>query len=253
MNEDIEERKKLSFEQAEGVEPLPSQLQLREVSRQLRAILWKTVHAYLDHAKHFNPYGNDYMDEPWATILADEFVHRQHAMVDDFVNDPDKLIRRTRVIFEKGDYLAIFGWLEFVFKHPACPMKFPSSVEHALRRSQAAYRVVDDTVICPMAAETDHLTVTQAFADVANSQFHGARTHLRNASSYLTAGKYADSVRESIHAVEAIGRTLDSSADVLSKALKKLEQKISIHPAMRNAFTSLYAYTSDEKEYGMRC
>jgi hypothetical protein len=53
-------------------------------------------------------------------------------------------------------------------------------------------------------------------------------------------------VRESIHA-EAVGRTLDPSADILSKALKKLEGKISIHPAMKNGFTSLYAYTSDEK------
>lgn len=41
--------------------------------------------------------------------------------------------------------------------------------------------------------------------------------------------------------MEAVG------ADVLSKALKKLEQKISIHPAMKNAFIALYAYTSDGK------
>ena len=40
--------------------------------------------------------------------------------------------------------------------------------------------------------------------------------------------------------------TLDPTADVLSKALAKLEQKIAIHPAMKKGFTSLYAYTSDE-------
>jgi hypothetical protein len=52
-------------------------------------------------------------------------------------------------------------------------------------------------------------------------------------------------VRDSIHAVEAVCRTLDPSAD-LSKALARLEQKISIHPAMRQGFKSLYAYTSDQ-------
>lgn len=77
--------------------------------------------------------------------------------------------------------------------------------------------------------------------------FRGARVHLRNAASRLTAGAYADSVRESIHTVEAVGRTLEPSADVLSKALKKLEGRILIHPAMKNGLMSPYAYTSDEK------
>jgi hypothetical protein len=54
-------------------------------------------------------------------------------------------------------------------------------------------------------------------------------------------------VRESIHAVEAVGRTLDPNANVLSKALARLEQKIAIHPAMKKGFGSLYDYTSDEK------
>ncbi|MDT4737073.1 hypothetical protein [Bradyrhizobium sp. WYCCWR 12699] len=40
--------------------------------------------------------------------------------------------------------------------------------------------------------------------------------------------------------------TLDPSADILSKALKKLEHKISIHTAMKSGFSSLYGYTNDE-------
>jgi thiaminase len=45
--------------------------------------------------------------------------------------------------------------------------------------------------------------------------------------------------------VESVSRTLDPSAD-LSKALARLEQKISIHAAMKKGFTSLYGYASDE-------
>src|SRR5258708_18786616 len=109
------------------------------------------------------------------------------------------------------------------------------------------YRVVERKVICPIASDTEHASLVKAFADLAATQFNGARAHLSKAASHLTAGAYADSVRESIHAVEAVGRTLDPTADVLSKALGKLEQNISIHPAMKKGFTSLYAYTSDEK------
>jgi len=245
--EDIEQRKKLSFEQAEGVEPLPSQLKLREVSPKLRAVMWNQIHRYLTDATDSSDYGAPYLDKPWSTILKEEHVYRQHGMADDFKNNAKGLIKETRDIFENGDYLAIFGWLEFVLKHPACPPNVAKDIDGILRFCRAAYRVVEHKVICPIASDTEHRSIVKAFADLSATQFNGARAHLGNAASHLTAGAYADSVRESIHAVEAVCRTLDPSADILSKALKKLEQKISIHPAMKNGFTSLYAYTSDEK------
>jgi hypothetical protein len=245
-SDDLKDRKKLTFEQAEGAEPLPAQLQLREVSQKLRAVLWDHIHKRLEASKEYAEYSGAYLDEPWSTILKDEHVYRRHRMADDFVNDAKKLIQQTRTIFEKGDYLEIFGWLEFVLKHPRCPSNFVKNLEGILRYCQAAYRVVDNTVICPIGSEAEQAVIERAFADLASTQLNGARQHLRNAVARLTGGAYADSVRESIHAVEAVCVTLDPTADVLSKALAKLEQKISIHPAMKKGFTSLYAYTSDE-------
>ncbi len=247
MTKDIEERKQLTFKQAEGIEPLPSQLKLREVSPKLRAALWNLIHGHLqDHTKR-GEYSHDHIVKPWSTILKEVHVYHRHRMADEFSARASVLIPETRVIFERGDYAKIFGWLEFVLKHPSCPINFPQEIEGTLQYCRAAYRVIDGKVICPIASDTEHSTIVQAFADLAANQFNGARAHLRNAASHLTAGAYADSVRESIHAVEAVGRTLDPTADVLSKALAKLEQKISIHPAMKKGFTSLYAYTSDEK------
>lgn len=247
MADDIEQRKKISFEQAEGVAPLPTQLQLREVSPQLRAVLWEKILDDLTDSMERPDYGETYIDTPWSTILKDEHVHRQHKMADDFNNKAKWVIPLTRSIFETGDYLKIFGWLEFVLKHPSCPSGFADHIGGILRHCRSAYRVLDRKVICPIASDTEHAAIVKAFADLSSTQFNGARSHLRNAASHLTAGAYADSVRESIHAVEAVGRTLDPTANILSKALAKLEQKISIHSAMKNGFTSLYGYTSDEK------
>jgi hypothetical protein len=50
VTDNIEERKKLSFEQAEGIESLPSQLALQEVSPELRAALWHLVHRRLQQS-----------------------------------------------------------------------------------------------------------------------------------------------------------------------------------------------------------
>ena len=93
MAEDIEQRKKLSFEQAEGIEPLPSQLKLREVSPKLRAVLWNRIHSYLDDATEHSAYGTSYIQKPWSTILKAEHVYRQHGMADDFESNPGKLIK----------------------------------------------------------------------------------------------------------------------------------------------------------------
>lgn len=189
-----------------------------------------------------NSYSNRYFEQPWFTILKEEHVFRQHRMVDEFKNDPEELIKEIRSVFDVGDYIAIFDWIEFVLKHPACPHNLHRRIETDLRCSRAAYRVIDKTIICPIGSDAEHATIVKAFADLQASQFNGARAHLRNAASKLTSGAFADSVRESIHAVESVCETLDPSAE-FSKALAKLEQKISIHGGMKNGFKSLYGYS----------
>ena len=44
------DRRQLTFEQAEGVEPLPTQLDPKELSKQLRAIVWLLVYESLREA-----------------------------------------------------------------------------------------------------------------------------------------------------------------------------------------------------------
>jgi hypothetical protein len=127
-------------------------------------------------------------------------------------------------------------------KHPACPDGFPEVVNAILERCRLAYRVFDEVVIAPIGSDAERATIEQAFADLAATEYHGARTHLRKAAEQLTAGKFADSVRESIHAVEATARVLEPSA-ALSSALGRLENSAKI----KHGFGNLYGYTSDEK------
>jgi hypothetical protein len=89
-----------------------------------------------------------------------------------------------------------------------CPID-PSDVQDALETSGAAYRLLDDgATIVPITTEAERQTLNWAFSDLAASEFHGGRAHLRKAAQLLTAGKSADSIRESIHAVESVARRL---------------------------------------------
>src|SRR5262249_23586502 len=146
-------------------------------------------------------------------------------------------------LFMGGDYVQVLGFCQMVMRHSQCPYKFGEGVERALRFGRAAYRVLDVTIV-PIGSEAELETLKRAFADLAATEFYGARQHLKNAGQELTAGNSSNSIRESINAVESVARTLAPDGN-LSNALDKLEASTKIHPAMKRAFGALYGYTSD--------
>ncbi len=88
----------------------------------------------------------------------------------------------------------------------------------------------------------------QAIETVEEKGPEGSKAHLRAATQALNQGRYADSVRESIHAVESVARTIEPNAKALGPALNSLKQKgVLKHSALQGAFQKLYGYTSDEK------
>jgi hypothetical protein len=147
-------------------------------------------------------------------------------------------------MFENSQYGKVLGWLDFVMKHPRAPGNFGAQVGAILIQCRSAYRAIDGMIV-HMASDEERQAFERALADTSNTQFSGARSHIRQAAAHLTNGAFADSIRESISAVESVARVLEPSGD-FSKALAKLENKISIHPALKKGFTSLYGYTSDE-------
>jgi hypothetical protein len=246
-NEPDADRRQLTFEQAEGVDPLPTQLQTKQLSEKLRARLWKVVYESLQEDTSYPPMGGPaHFGNRWKTILYDYLILHDHLMADEFKNDSKVLIGPLKAIFANGSYTKIFGFLQFVIRHRICPDSFRSNIEWALLSGHAAYRILDKTTIIPITSQAEGDTVQRAFADLCATEFHGARSHLRAAGSYLTAGEYASSVRESIHSVESVARTLAPSGK-LGEALAKLEVTSAIHGGLKHGFASIYGYTSDAK------
>ena len=202
----LEQRKKLTFAQAEGVEPLPSQLKPKEISKALRARLWLVVYKYLEADSYRSAgAGKPIFMDSWHEIFRSMHVDRDAGMIDEFKNDFHALTAKTKAVFADGDYIEIFGWLQYVFRHTKRPPSFEKLVDDVLEQERAAYRVVGRDTICPVGSEPERETIERAFVDLAATEFHGARQHLRNAAQKLTAGEIADSIRESIHAVEFDG------------------------------------------------
>ena len=102
-NDPYELRKRLTFGQAEGVEPLPEQLKLKELSQQLRSALWRVVYGSLLAARETPGIGGGpYVSIPWSTILRDMHTFRYHRMDDEFNNKFKVVVDETKAVFKEG-------------------------------------------------------------------------------------------------------------------------------------------------------
>ncbi|MCA1474781.1 AbiJ-NTD4 domain-containing protein [Bradyrhizobium sp. NBAIM08] len=242
-DDEITRRKKLTFAQAEGAEPLPSQLKRTDVSQQLRAVLWSYIHSELERTSRRDMYA--YIGDPWKRALRDVHVYFFHQPVDEFETLFRDASDAVKTFLMKADWVKFYGWIEHLLRVKPTD-NFADRIHKILIYCRSPYRVVDKVVLCPVGSDEEAATVGRAFSDLKQAGLTGGREHLKLAAQELSAGHFADSVRESMHAVESVVRMLESSGD-FSKALAKLETKTNMHSALKRGFTAIYGFTSDEQ------
>ena len=133
-----------------------------------------------------------------------------------------------------------------IMRHRECPPSFIIVVAATFEDCRLAY-VVDQRIpvtILPAATSEEGRAIGNALEDVRAAGLQGAESHLRDSGRLINAGDWAGSVRESINAVESVARRIAPEAQTLGSALKKMGK---LHPALKEAFSSLYGYTSDEQ------
>lgn len=241
-----EERKGLTFAQAEGAEPLPSQLRRDHLTPRLRAKLWNSLYPFFDlnriHSDEtYQPYGH------WVRIGELMWVDYLYQMIDQYPGPHVVFQEILKGIIEKRTYIDVFGALQFLIRRAAFPKKFIGDLDYLLKSEGSAFRIINNDTFCPVGSSHEAEAVQSAVAKTSKSNLQGARKHLLEAASQATVGEFASSVRESIHSVESVARILGGTKDSLNQALAKLEAEGVVHKAMKTGFAALYGYTSDEK------
>ncbi len=241
-------RKHLTFSQAEGLEPIPTQLRLKEISPEMRALLWVVFYQGIQSSTFINTKSyRKHVTAPWSTIITSYEIEVEYEMIDNLNLLAERIVAKVKSKFtEICSYATTFDFIQYVLRHPSCPTKFDQSIDDVLARSKSAYRVFGGDTIIPISSEEEALTLRRAFANLHHGHHKGARSHMLAAGELLAQGRYAESVRESINSVESVARLLSSSGE-LSTALAKLEKDRFIHGALKKGFNSIYGYTSDEK------
>jgi hypothetical protein len=233
--------KSLTFAQRVGAKPMPSQLLPDEMSDQLRAALWGVIQPYTRSAA-----GHTAVPASFQSVLRDAWIGHEHKMAHLFNPRSHETQLRLGALFAKGDYADVFGFVEFILRHPNCPSYLRTQVAEALAHCHAAYRLIDGDTFVPIASEQDAATFTTALQELDKANLVGARAHLKRAGEELGHGHFDKSIRESISAVESVARMIEPSATTLDPALKKIKDKVGLHPALQKGISQIYGYTSDE-------
>ena len=236
--------KQLRFSERNGhIEVLP-QLGLGEISKQLCRQL--DYYVQLEIERNRIPYNKAYLNETWERLTRDLWVLH-------FDRDISQHSRRTAEWteffsrqFANSDFVQIFDLIELLLGHSKSSELMKAEVRDAFSRLRTAYRIVDNLVVA-IGTEEQAQAFVAALANTEKIGALGARTHLREAATYLRHGQWSESVRESIHAVEAMALRISLESGTLGKSLDKIQSNGHLHGGLKNAFKVLYGYSSDEE------
>lgn len=235
------------FSQRTGLEPIPPQLRLGEASPELRRLFHYYVSLELGRESHSSPYCDPYIKDGWRRVATDLHVIFFGQSADSFRGAKDFTEQRLKTVIERADFGKLFDLIEFLVQHPGCSEELKDELAGAFVRARAAYRVFDNKCIAAIGCDEQAQAFEQAIADADAKNATASRKQLIAAGVALRNSDWRGSVRESIHAVEAVVLRLAPGAGTLAGALKELERRGHLHGSLKAAFGALYGYSSDEE------
>jgi hypothetical protein len=234
----------MKFSERYGYKSARETIQIDSISVELRNSLWSVVkinvwdrfssNASLSYSSQLRAF----CEKLWFYY----FKRPLDTLTDEWANVRVDL----RKYFFGCEWFDVYDFIEFIagnFPHSG-RAQFIKACNSVLETEVSAYRFVNG-VISKITDENEIAEIDLAL-DKANGP---VRTHLQRALELLsdrTSPDYRNSIKESISAVESLVATTVGEKGTLGQLVKKLEDEIGLHPALRNAFSSLYGYTSDE-------
>lgn len=235
---------KVSFSQAQGYESLPQPLKLEELDRRARVQIWNVF-----YETFIDPEEDEEIDEDDLIDLAFSLHMDLFEGAIDEAPSYWSYFQDFKDYFFKRRFNKVFDVLEFLMRHEVCPEAFTSKMSDVFRRCQLAY-VIDTNsspTILPASTPEEGQATIDALRLLKEYGLDGARQHLIEASTLINQGHWANSIKESISAVESVAREIAPGTRNLGSALNQLGHRGMLeHPSLRNGLEKLYEYTNEE-------
>ncbi|ACI21649.1 AbiJ-NTD4 domain-containing protein [Thermodesulfovibrio yellowstonii] len=234
------------FSQRKGLKPVKSVMQIDSMDSDLRNGLWNSlVIFYWDQVK------GDWLPNYTNVNLLLKILWLDYFKkpIDTIKNYWEYTYEEIRKYFFNCPWYEVYDFIEFIannYPEERTNQKFMDFCNSILEKELSAYRFVGGK-ITQITSEVEISQIEEALE--VTSPFKAVNIHLKSALDLLSDRKspdYRNSIKESISAVEAICKLIvkDEKA-TLSEALKKIDDKLPLHSALKKAFDNLYGYTSN--------
>lgn len=236
-----------SFSQRKGLKPVKNIIQVESMDNELRNALWNAL--FNCHWKHMKEVPYKDSNRVYEAIL--EIIWQKYfkSPLDTIPLYMKECLSHIRKYYFSCEWNEVYDFVEFIANF--CQLSennlaFIKIFNEVLESELSAYRFVGGQ-ITQITSEEEISEIEEALESVKLLQ--PVTHHLKTALDYMSSRKspdYRNSIKESISAVEAMSQyvTGDKKA-TLGKALKVIEEKVGLHPALKSAFNSLYGYTGD--------
>jgi hypothetical protein len=228
-----------SFSERMGIKPMKDIILRDSISEEIRNGLWSLFEIYfwrsLEDPTDLYPLWMYYFKKPIDTIP--NYDHDKYGFIRDY--------------FFSCEWNQVYDFIEFIannFSHTQKSQEktFMILCNFFLERELSAYRFIDG-IIAPLTSEEEIVEVDEALEK--SKSIGLVSDHLRRSIELLADRKnpdYRNSIKESISAVEAICKLIvGNDKSTLGEALKIIDDKITIHPALKKALSNIYGYTCD--------
>lgn len=245
---------KKRFSERLGITPTKkSKLQDKSMDDALRVAIWNVYSFYLDHIFTTNAPRNI---QVIIDLIMLDFFKKSRFSYDftirygDFGSDNfngviENTLKTIKNHIENAKWNEVYDFLEHLddkILHGFAT----DQVNEAMKKHNSAYRINKEAGLFIRVTETEQIT---AIEEVQKTPHEIVRAHINKSITLLYDRQkpdYENSIKESISAVETACRIiLENDSIILSDALKKLRDKISMHSALNEAFQKIYGYTSD--------
>jgi hypothetical protein len=230
---------KLLFSQRHGYTPIKMDIQLESMDDDLRRNLWDWVSISLgvDQKKRDMAIHTQLFKRP-----LDELNHYSHA--------PDSFSFRStlRSYYDAAQWYQIYDLIELSLEHSSdfFREKYIEPFNQILENNLAGYRYIEGR-ITPITSPAQIATIEQAFDDVAPVNFAPVHQHLKKALDFYSnrhKPDYANSVRESVTALESLVKLITGTDTV---DMNKVKQLLNLDDAkLASSIVSLWGYSNEK-------
>jgi hypothetical protein len=238
-----------TFSQREGIKPVKEVIQRKCMDDDLRIGLWNAldIYCWTKARKTLSMDGFLIKDTPIWPLFRNLWLDLFKKPIDTLPTCWKTLIRILRDDYFAYSWNEVYDFIEFVANNSPYFMSDPLKEysNKIMERELSAYRFVGNRIV-EITSEEEIAEIEKALTP--HDALKPVTEHLESALKLLADKHdpdYRNSIKESISAVEAICKIItDDNNATLGQCLKKIEEKIKIHPALKKSFSALYGYTS---------